>query len=746
MKWFYLPLALGWLLLPYCQSARAQNARLIHGTVYQKDNKGKKSSLPDATIQALGTSTGAQADSNGTFTLSVTDGVARLVVSYIGYTADTVVLAPAINEITVTLNKPTDLKEVIISDRQKTTKVNLIGAVKMETIGKGELMKAACCNLSESFETTPSVDVAFTDAVSGYRQIMMLGLAGPYTLITRENIPDVRGLAAVTGLTYTPGFWIEGIQLSKGTGSVVNGHESVTGQINVELRKPFEEEKFLFNFYQNSQGRTELNAIFRHEFNKRLSSNLFVHANSQWLKSDENKDGFLDQPLGNQAIVLNRWFYKAPKGFELQGGIKGIYVSNTGGQWDYEKGTEQITGNPWGFQLNTRRIEGWAKIGQIFLAHPGTSVGLQLSGVYHNQDVMYGVRNYDGTQKSFYANLIFQSIINNTNHIIKGGISGTADNYDEQFELKQYSRTEIVPGAFTEYAYNYLEKFNLIAGLRGDYNNLYGGFVTPRLHMRYAPFKRTAIRASIGRAERTANIIAENMGLMASNRQFVVVSPGSGKAYGLEPEVAWNTGMNITQKFTLDYREGSFSVDYYYTGFQNQVVVDVEDPHFVSFYNLKGASFANSFQAQLDYEVIHHLDLRLAYRLYDVQTTYSGTLKEKPLVPRHRAFVNIGYATKKNWKFDYTIQWIGTKRVPALDNGNSPETYSPSYIQMNAQVSRSLSNTFEVYLGGENLTNYVQHNAIVSSDHPFGTNFDAAMIWGPIMGRTIYAGCRYKIK
>jgi len=746
MRWFYKLLPIGAVLL-LCQPIYAQqSARQVNGTVYQKDAKGKKDVLPGATVFIPGTGIGTQADANGMFGLSVPDTISKLVASFTGYVSDSVILSTSVNEITIVLQGSNVLKEVVITERQKTVRIGMLEPIKTENIGKGELLKAACCNLSESFETTPSIDVAFTDAVSGYRQIMMLGLAGPYTLITRENIPDVRGLAAVTGLTYTPGFWIEGMQLSKGTGSVVNGYESAAGQINVELRKPSQDEKFLFNFYQSTQGRTELNAILRHEFSKKISSNLFAHTSSQWLKTDQNHDGFLDQPLGNQIIVLNRWVYKAPKGFEMQGGIKGIYVSNTGGQWGYKKGMEQIAGNPWGFELNTRRVEAWAKIGRIFLDHPGTSVGLQFSGIYHNQDAMYGTQNYDGTQKSLYANLIFQSIINNTNHIIKGGLSGIVDNYDEQFNMQRYLRTEIVPGAFAEYSYNYLEKFNLVAGLRGDYDNLYGGFVTPRLHLRYAPFKKTAIRASLGRAERTANIFAENIGLMASNRQFLVVASFNDKAYGLQPEIAWNTGINLTQKFTWDYREGSISADYYYTNFQNQVVVDVENPHVVSFYNLQGLSFANSFQVQLDYELVHHLDLRLAYRLYDVRTSYEGVLKEKPLVPRNRAFINIGYVTKKNWKFDYTLQWIGTKRIPALDNGNVPEAYSPSFIQMNAQVSKDINNRFEIYLGGENLTNYTQHNDIVSSDNPFGPNFDAATIWGPVMGRTVYVGCRYKIK
>lgn len=644
------------------------------------------------------------------------------------------------------------LKEVTIKHRRASTQINMLDPLKKELISSRELLKAACCNLSESFETTPSVDVAFTDAVSGYKQIQMLGLAGPYTLITRENVPDTRGLAAITGLTFTPGSWIEGMQLSKGTGSVVNGYESVAGQINVEWKKPFEEKDEIWNInvYQSSQGRSEGNVVYRHQFNEHLSSNLFLHGKTQWLKLDQNNDGFLDQPLDKQFVGANRWFWFGPKGLEIQGGVKGSYITNTGGQKNYTSGTEQIPGNPWGFELNTQRAEAWAKIGKMLPAKPATSIGLQLSGIYHNQDALYGARNYNATQRSFYANLIYQTILGNTNHVMKLGASNLIDQYDERLGLQQFTRNEIVPGVFAEYAYSLKEKLNVVAGIRADYHNLYGAFMTPRLHIRYAPYKRSVFRASVGRAQRTANILAENMGYMASNRAFVIQSTEPGNPYGLSPEVAWNTGINFTQKFRLNYRDGSFSTDYYYTNFKNQVVVDVEDYNKVSFYNLNGLSFANSFQVQFDYELIHKLDIRLAYRWYDVKTNYGGVLKERPLIAAHRAFANIGYETKNSWKFDYTVQWIGSKRVPSVHSHHTgvttAETYSPSFVMMNAQISKIWKEDFEVYLGGENLTNYMMHDPIIGASNPYAAGFDASMIWGPVMGANIYAGLRLKIR
>lgn len=750
MKWYINITQVLLLFVLSVGNAHAQD-RQVYGTVFEDDN-GKKLPVPGVVVKIPGFETGMQTDADGNYRLNVPAEATMVVFERAGFVTDTVQLKEGPNNISTVLLGINQMKEVEITYRKKGNEIGLLDTRKTENISERELLKAACCNLSESFETTPSVDVAFTDAVSGYKQIQMLGLAGPYTVITRENIPDVRGLSAVTGLTFTPGTFIEGMQLSKGTGSVVNGYESVAGQINVELRKPFEEKepKAHINLYQANQGRTEGNFIYNHKFNKSLSSNLMLHGSSRWARVDMNNDGFMDQPLNTQFVGLNRWFYFGPKGLEIQGGVKAVYLDQAGGQLNYEKGSEQTVGMPWGFRMNTKRIEGWAKIGKMFPQTKGTSMGLQLSGLHHEQDALYGRRNYDAAQNSFYANLIFQSIIGNTNHGIKAGLSTLVDNYSEQFENKLFTRNEIVPGAFAEYSYNYLTKFNMIAGLRADYHNLFGAFVTPRLHLRYAPFENTAIRGSVGRAQRTANVLAENIGYMASARSFNFLGTNTALPYGLKPEVAWNYGVNLTQKFRLDYRDGAVSVDYYYTNFENQVVVDVEDANTVRFYNLDGMSFANSLQGQLDYELIRGLDVRLAYRWYDVKTSYTSGLKQRPLVATHRAFVNLGYETRNTWRFDYTLQWVGTKRVPSLHDHitglDIGEAMSPSFWQMNAQISKTWNEVFEVYVGGENLTNYMQHNPIIGANNPYDKGFDASMIWGPVMGRNVYAGIRWMIR
>lgn len=723
--------------------ASAQDASLVapQSVVYDENTNEP---IPGVSIVFLDKSSGTTTDGQGRFELPLSAKGEQIIVKAIGFATDTFVYAP---EMAIYLKTTTALDDVVIEHRFKSTEIDMLDSRKTEKIGARELMKAACCNLSESFETTPSVDVGFTDAISGYKQIQMLGLAGTHTSFTRENIPDVRGLAAITGLTFTPGTWVNSMQLSKGAGSVVNGYEGTAGQINVEWHKPFieSEPRLLLNGYQSSHGRSEGNAVFNHDFKNGLSTNVLLHGRGDWARNDQNQDGFLDQPLGEVFAAANRWFYFGENGWEFQGGVKGVYVNQFGGMADF-KGHKETNPMSWGYTQNIQRMEAWAKIGKVSLNKPWRSTGLQLAGTWHDQESTFGSRSYNGEQESFYANYIFQSIIANTNHIIKGGASFIYDRYDEQFLQDPYLRTEYVPGIFMEYSYNYLEKLNVVAGLRADHHNQFGGFVTPRLHVRYAPVENSVFRASAGRAQRTANVFSENSAYLASNRRFVLEGYSGGK-YGYSPEVAWNMGLNFTQKFIFNYRDGAFGMDYYYTDFRNQVVTDIENPGEVRFYNLEGRSFAHSFQAQLDYEPVRKFDLRLAYRYYDVKTAYRSGLKEKPLVAAHRAFLNMAYETNNQWKFDYTLHWSGQKRIPLhyLD-GSAREGVSPSFVQMNAQLSKGwVKSRYELYAGVENITNYMQPNLIINAENPFNPFFDAALIWGPAMGRNLYAGFRLKL-
>lgn len=737
------------LFLPLCLWAQ-QDKQYLEGKVIEKSVEGTTIPLIGANIYWLGTTLGVTTGSEGQFKIERTGETTFLIVSYIGYQNDTID-ARDIDFVDISLKSRIELEEVEVVKRNKSTYISYLDPIKTEKIGEKELLKAACCNLSESFETSPSVDVSFTDAVTGTRQIQLLGLAGPYTQITRENIPDIRGLSSIYGLTFVPGTWIESIQLNKGTGSVVNGYESISGQINLELRKPKTADKLYLNVYGNESGRAEINVNLAHMFKiKHLSTALLLHGKNNSIEWDRNNDGFLDHPLGNNIIILNRWKYSNHKGLHMQFGIKGTYVSKDGGQLDFNHAANIPDSNNWGMQLNLRRIEGWTKIGKVYEEIPWKTIGLQLSGSSHHQDSYFGLNKYDASHNTIYANYIYQSIVGNTNHKFRTGTSFLYDNYEEILNDTAYYRKELVPGAYFEYTYSHLDKFNVVAGIRADHHSIYGPFATPRLHIRYALFDKTVLRASAGRGQRTASIFAENSGLMASSRSFIIRKENNSYPYGLDPEVAWNFGLNLTQTFRMDFRDGSISLDFYHTRFENQILVDLDQsPQEVYFYNLDGQSYSNSFQSQIDYELIKRLDVRLAYRWYDVKATYNGKLLQKPLIAKNRAFMNLAYTTRNNWSFDYTLNWQGQKRIPYTES--NPEKYriaeySPNFILMNAQISKTWKETFEVYAGVENILDYKQKNPIIASERPFSPYFDSSLIWGPIFGRNIYLGLRLKLK
>lgn len=623
-----------------------------------------------------------------------------------------------------------------------------------------ELLKAACCNLAESFETNPSIDVSFSDALTGTKQIKMLGLTSPYLMIAEENIPSVRGASQAYGLSFTPGTWIESIQITKGAGSVVNGYESISGQINTELIKPIGNIPFFLNAYGSTDSRFELNTHFNAKISDKWTTALFVHGNARTAKNDMNDDGFLDNPLAKQINILNRYqYYNAEKGWVSFINFRYMNDKKQTGETDFDPDIDKGKTNLWGSEINTERVDVSSKIGYVFKDMPYQSFGFQNAFNSHNQESYFGLNQYNIKQSSFYSNLIFNSIISNTMHKFATGLNFTYDKYQEFVNVNDYSRIDNSIGAFFEYTFDNDSNFSLVAGGRVDNHNRLGTFITPRLHIRYNPWEKGVLRVSAGRGKRSANIFAENQSLFASARTFDILDT-NGKIYGLDPEIAWNYGLSFNQKFKIFGRSADAGFDFYKTDFTKQVVVDLYTPtaiagtHQVLFYNLNGKSYANSLQVDFNVGLWEHLDLRTAYKYYDIQTDYLIGTSERPLQAKHRFFANLGYETHivekgKQWKFDFTYNWMGEQKLPETASNPVEDrlpTYSPSFSLMNAQITRTFSSTFEVYVGGENIGNYKQEKAILGSENPFGPTFDASIIYAPVFGQMYYAGLRFKIK
>ena len=648
----------------------------------------------------------------------------------------------------------TKLEDVKVEAVKKGIRKSLTTTSNTSVMGSKELLKAACCNLAESFETNPSIDVNFADALTGTKQIKMLGLTSPYLMITEENIPSVRGASQAYGLSFTPGTWVESIQITKGAGSVVNGYESISGQINTELIKPMKDIPFFLNAYGASDSRFELNTHFNKKVSDKWATSFYIHGNTRLAKNDMNHDGFLDNPLGKQVNMVNRWQYSNPEtGWVSFINFKYMKDEKQTGQLEFDKNRDKLTANYWGSEINTNRFDFTSKLGYVFKDMPYQSIGIQNAYSNHNQDSYFGLNQYNIQQQSYYSNLIFNSIINNTMHKFATGLNFTYDKYAEFVNLADVSRMDNSVGGFFEYTYDNNDKFSYILGGRLDYHNRLGAFFTPRLHVRYNPWEKGVFRFSAGRGKRAANIYAENQNLFASSRVFSVLDT-NGKIYGLNPEIAWNYGFSFTQNFMLFGKPADATVDFYRTDFQNQAIVDVmQSPQQVLFYNLKGKSFANSLQLDFNYEIVKHFNLRTAYKYYDISTDYLSGNFQRPLQAKHRFFGNLEYATHiiekgKQWKFDYTLNWLGKQQLPTTATNavadRLPE-FSPSFAVMNVQVTKVFSKTFEVYAGGENIGNYRQDKAILGASNPFGATFDTSIIYAPVFGQMYYAGLRFKI-
>lgn len=719
-------------------------AQSLSGKVVEQI-KGKEQALVGANVYWAGTTTGTTTNIEGVFSLSRVSSTSQLVVSYTGYSNDTVNVANQ-SKVKVVLKTLAELETVVV----KSGKNLDFNPIKSELITAKGLRKAACCNLSESFETNPSVDVTNTDAVTGTKRIRMLGLDGVYSQIMVENMPSVRGLAARTGLKFIPGTWIKSIAINKGAGSVVNGYESVTGQINVTLAQPNNSEPLLVNLYGNAAGRVEANVNTAHTFGKddRWSTALLLHANNTSRGVDRNNDQFFDVPQGTQLNAVSRWKYRGDV-IVAQFGVKAVYDDHFTGQTSFEQGQERSTVLPYGVGFTTRRIEGFTKFGILPPNKPNQSLGIIVSGVHHEQDSFWGVNDFDATQDNLSVNAIFQTQIN-PKHRFSLGASYLFDRYNQKYtqvhpaaQTFHWKRTESVPGVFAEYTFAPADKLAIVTGVRNDFHNLYGNIFTPRMHVKYELTPSSIVRLSGGRGFRVANVIPENFGYLVSSRNLNV-------ADDLQPEIAWNYGISWTQKIQIGEREGKLTADFYRTDFENQVITDLDaSASQISFYNLEGKAFANSFQLALEYELFKRFDVSVAYKYYDVQSTINNTLQQTPFIAQNRFFLNLGYATRfDKWAFDFTAQWFGAKRLPNTSSKSEEfrlETNTPDFFLLNAQITRNFRN-WSLYVGSENLTNFRQDMPIADSTNPFDNQFDAGLVWAPVLGRMVYAGLRFSIK
>ncbi len=619
--------------------------------------------------------------------------------------------------------KTQNLGNVTITSRRAGTK-RMAGPANAVLIGREELFKAACCNLGESFTTNPSVDVNYSDAATGAKQIKLLGLSGTYVQMLTENLPNFRGAAAPYALDYVPGPWMSGIQVSKGASSVKNGYESITGQIDVEYLKPDAEEGITLNLYGNTKSRMDANADANIHLNSQLSTELLVHYQDDYGHHDENSDGFLDQANVRQWNLQNRWHYRNSH-YIFHGGISMIKEKRKGGQTGHTSHLSHL----YNIGIETNRYEGYMKHAFVLDPEHGTNIALMTNLTMHQLYASYGLKHYDVNQKNAYAQLLFETNFTKQ-HNLSAGLSLNHDYLTR-------NENETTPGVYAQYTYNLNDKVVAMAGLRADHSSLYGTFVTPRFHLKLTPNEIVSLRLSIGKGYRTVWALAENNYLLASGRQLVIDD--------LKQEQAWNSGISSSFYIPLFGHTLKLNAEFYHTHFNEQAVIDYDsNPTEIRITNLDGKSYSNTFQIDASYPIVKGLELTAAWRWNDVKSTYGGKLMEKPLTSRYKGLVTASYKTPLGiWQFDATLQLNGGGRMPTPVSGLWDEHFH-GYEQVSAQITRWFRH-FSVYVGGENLTGFRQKQPIVNAADPWSSTFDPTMVWGPVHGAMFYAGIRVNI-
>ena len=620
-----------------------------------------------------------------------------------------------------------ELREVTVT-ANGVNRVRASAVGNTEIISSKELLRAACCNLGESFTTNPSVDVNYADAATGARQIRLLGLSGTYVQMLTENIPNYRGLATPFALGYIPGPWMQSIQVSKGASSVKNGHESITGQINVEFKKPQATPFADANLYYNTTGKLEANLGGNLQLSKRWSTALLGHYEMPGKAHDANGDGFADMPKIKQGLLQSRWAWMGDY-YIFQASVKGLKEHREGGQLAHHS---PLTTHPYLIDITNERYEAFVKNAYIFNEEHASNVALILSGSLHHADAEYGQKSYHADQRNGYASLMFETDFSE-HHSLSTGVSL---NYDYLSEFP----SETTPGLYTQYTYKLGERLVVMGGLRWDHSSIYGGFLTPRMHLKYSPNGFLTLRGSIGKGWRTVHPLAENHYLLASGRH-VVVDPD------LDQEEAWNYGLSAALSIPVGEKKLELNAEYYYTTFLHQAVIDFDaDPHTVRFSNLNGESYSHTWQAEASYPLFEGFTLTATYRRSNVKSTYGGVLNEKPLTNKYKGLVTASYAPGLGkWQFDVTLQLNGGGRMPtpyATADGfpSWPARYK-GYEQLSAQITRFFR-FWSIYVGGENITNFKQKNPVIGANDPWGPNFDSTMIWGPVHGTIGYIGIR----
>ncbi len=738
--------------------AGGASAQTLTGKVFGGSAEAKEI-VPGAVVRWLTGGGGTAANENGVYRLPAAQTPdRRIIISAAGYRNDTLDAGDK-TYFSVTLQQSAmALTGVEIRD-VRGTYISTLSVAQTEVITARELSKAACCDLAGCFGTQASVQPQTTNVVTNAQELRILGLSGVYNQVLFDGQPLLAGAAFTYGISTFPGTLVENIFVSKGATSVLQGFESISGQINLIPVSPEKADPLYLNAYINFFGEKHLNAQVATPVgkSKKWHALLSLHTVQRAGRFDRNHDGFLDLPLLTRYAVYNKWSYgnERNRGGWAQIGLRFVKEQRIGGQVRFDAGTQEGSPEIYGQTVRYNQSEAYLKAGWRF--NNRQAVSINASGQGHHQHSWAGTTRYTAGQLT--GNIRIQHEVQWAKaHELKWGFSYRYQNLDETVAFTQnspgrsyagnyagnYATNLRVPGVFGEHSWRWKEgKIVLLTGARLDHHQQWGAFFTPRSLLRWDLGKWGIFRASAGTGWRQVSLFSEQTALLVSSRNIVF-------AEGLRPEQAANWGLSHSYSYTAGRLSGTVTGDFYRTVFSNQFFPEYDViPNAVVIRNFGGISRSNGLQLEATAVWNKRLEGRVAYNYLEVYRTQNGAKTALPFNPRSRAMAALSYRTAGDrWQADANVHWFDRMRLP--DTRSNPEAYqrplhSTPYATLNIQGTFRWK-ALELYTGCENVTGFVQPNPIISAQNPFGPYFDISSVWGPVRGREFYLGVKWRIK
>lgn len=732
------------VLLPFFTFAQINQSQLIKGEVKDLNDEP----IIGASIYWKESTIGTTSDNNGRFEI-IRDNNDTLIVAFVGLKTDTILVFEN-TYLNIKLTESLSLDEIIINEKRSDSYISDINPIKVEVITEHELQKAACCDLSACFDTEASVESKTTNILTNSKELRIFGLSGIYNQVLVDGMPLIQGLTHTYGISSIPGTLVNTIYVAKGANSVLQGYESISGQINVILKEPDQTDKLLINGYVNS--------FFEHQYNLNYSKSikkwnmlLSAHTTQPGSRVDKNEDTFLDLPLIKRYSFYNKWTLGNQKqwGWHSKIGVRYLNENRIGGQFNFDESIHQGSNILYGQTVQISQPEIYTKTG--YRINNNNHIVLFNSASFQNQHSFFGTTKYLAEQFNIYNNIQYEFQWGEK-HLLTAGISNRFLNLKEEisFEMEDslnrtyngnYSLNEKVTGIFIENNMNFSERTTLIYGARLDHHNTHKYFFTPRILLRHNFGSNTSFRVSCGSGWRTVKFFSENINLLISSRDILFNED-------LKPEEAINYGFNLTHKYFQNNLDIQLSADFYQTRFLNQIFPDYNTPTKAYIENFDGTSISNAIQLDTKFLLYKRIETKFSYNFLDVFRIIEDSKYILPFNSKHRLTSTFSYKPlNNNWHIDMNLHWYGEKKLPNTSSNPSdfqfPEKSQPHTI-VNIQFTKKIK-LLDLYFGIENISNFRQEEPIVSWENPFGEYFDTSLTWGNTRGREMYLGFRFNL-